>query len=108
MIDRARLIEELMECKELGRKSCMAVAKLINRQPEINQWIPCSEHLPTETGKEYIIQTKNNQIKIARYDYNTTCEFKEFWIDHMKVKDVIAWQPLPKLYKPQNEGQDYE
>ena len=61
-------------------------------------WIACSEKLPDKNGY-YIIQTQTNNIKIARYHYNTTREYMAFWIDHMKVENVVAWQPLPEPYQ---------
>lgn len=62
------------------------------------RWTVCSEKLPDKSGY-YMIQTQNNNIKIARYHYNTTREYMAFWIDHMKVENVVAWQPLPKPYQ---------
>lgn len=34
MIDEKKLLDDLIKCKELGRKSCMAVADIINSQPK--------------------------------------------------------------------------
>ncbi len=61
-------------------------------------WIPCSERLPNKKGS-YLIQDNKNNIKVAYYDYNTKCTYIAWWDGYIKVRNVVAWQPLPKPYK---------
>lgn len=74
------------------------------------EWIPVSERLPKEENKSYWICT----------DYGHQCECRwtnvnPIWTDlttdwhwhHMDVPQynkVVAWKPLPKPYKEENEG----
>lgn len=46
MIDEKKLLDELIKCKDLGRKSFESVLRVINEQPKVGEWIPCSERLP--------------------------------------------------------------
>lgn len=103
MIDEERLIEDLIHCKELGRNSCEAIFKLINNQPKIGGWIPCSERLPT---KEESIKNDNcfilddgNRRYGGMFDYEKQCFVHfDFWKGLVENKGAIAWQPLPEAY----------
>ena len=68
-------------------------------------WIPCSYRLP-EIGQEVIVATKNGSVySNIYYDYidnNAKEPCFHRWDDEMWncfMLDVIAWQPLPKLFK---------
>jgi len=64
---------------------------------EIKQeWIPCSERLPSEIGY-YLVTTDgshNSVIDIAEYNDWETGELRWF-----KSSKVLAWMPLPKPWK---------
>lgn len=64
-------------------------------------WIPTLERLPGESGY-YLIQqdcslSMDGYMRVARFDKSRnkfrTAEVKCYY------EDVIAWQPLPELYK---------
>ena len=73
--------------------------KLIETQRD-NDWIPCSERLPSEKGK-YLVTAKNetgwwileNNVFVCEYAFDT------FIFQGWEDNEVIAWQPLPAPYK---------
>ena len=58
-------------------------------------WIPCSERLPDEIGR-YIVALKDGRSLEAIYD-NISKRFI------MYEHEVIAWQPLPDPYNPEQK-----
>lgn len=79
MIDENKLIEDLIECKELGRKSCVAVTDIINNQPKIRGWIPCSKKMP-KPEEEVLVLTKSGTITTAMYEDGTIYEGDSCWV----------------------------
>ena len=68
-------------------------------QPEPH-WIPVSERLP-EIGGEYLVSVRwyrEDDIDIDVYDYDARC--KEWNDGESCGQRVIAWMPLPVVYKP--------
>lgn len=98
---------EAMTNKEVGRKQCEGMARAMNiicsHMNEVDDgWIPVEERLPEEPKfmeDSYIVQQKNVIDPFSAY-----WDGKE-WTDvnDDKVEEVIAWQPLPKQYKPNKQ-----
>ena len=69
-----------------------------------NGWIPCSERLPDKAGCEVLATLENSfgqrRVTIIFTGYGDEsfwhCNNKEYDLEAWKV---IAWQPLPELYK---------
>ena len=63
--------------------------KWIRGLPSANQWIPCSERLPSE-DEVVLVWLQNGELEIDRV-------INGEWL----INDigVIAWQPLPQPYK---------
>lgn len=85
------------------------------------EWIPCSERLPEDDKKQYIVQKTNGSIdilgftkdayKLDRYDFaeyknkNKQLFYKydsEYGYIEWKCE---AWQPLPEPYKAESEDE---
>lgn len=82
-------------------------------------WIPCSERLPDDDSKEYIVQKTNGSIdilgfakdayKLAKYDFaEYKGKKKPIFYDYDPEYGYIeyeceAWMPLPAPYKPKGE-----
>lgn len=82
--------------------SIKTLEELPPAQPE-PQWIPVSERLP-ETGGEYLVSVRwyrEDDIDIDVYDYDARC--KEWNDGESCGQRVIAWMPLPEVYKPNNK-----
>ena len=73
--------------------------------PEINvgKWIPCSERLPDDfMSFEYLTIRKGQTLATITY----FCAANHKWYSNRKSTkeiEVIAWQPLPEPYKPEQQ-----
>lgn len=63
------------------------------------KWIPCSERLP-ENAMNVIAQFSSGTVTELRYAGNGIFE----GIYEYSTKVIIAWMPLPELYKQNDEG----
>lgn len=80
-----------------------------------NGWIPCSERLPEDDKKQYIVQKTNGLIdilgftkdayKLSTYDFvEYKGKKKQLFYDYDSAYgytelECEAWQPLPEPYK---------
>lgn len=81
-----------------------------------NVWIPCSEKLPEDDKKQYIVQKTNGYIDILGFTKDAykldKCDFweykdkkKQLFYDYdseygyIECGECVAWQPLPEPYK---------
>ena len=123
LIDRDKLIEELKKLKgdTTNRdywvgclRTMLQVIFCIEKQPTVNQWIPCKERLPKE-NEEVLVTLDDGDLEVVEFSY----KYKSFsngvrhgngetyWIarndvwyeNNLYEQDVIAWQPLPKEYE---------
>lgn len=65
----------------------------------LGKWIPCSERLP-ENAMNVIAQFSSGTATELRYAGNGIFE----GIYEYSTKVIIAWMPLPELYKQNDEG----
>lgn len=100
MIDEKKLIAEIREYideyKELDMQgmhslkwcAMMEALELVESQPKVGEWIPCSERLPEEA----------RAIEVTMYDGNRAIghfyKRLETWFDSINggAIDVIAWK----------------
>ena len=112
MIDEKKLIEDIEKEIEFAMKCNMPamvagmrqIASVIENQPKIGEWIPCSERLPEESGT-YIVNAIENHIvhvtfakwmpRIKRWNLSGN---RSYW-------KVTAWMPLPEPYRPEKESE---
>jgi hypothetical protein len=111
LIDADEMIKGLSKfitCK-LGEIKAVDIKKFINKQPTVepNQWIPCSERLPTNQAEkwwrttEYLTCSKDGIIQVLCYSDGWNCSFLNEDMDVWRgneIKGVIAWMPLPQAY----------
>lgn len=118
MIDEKKLIEYINnmsdECNLFRWKSAKKIKEgfrnIIQRQPQIGGWIPCSERLPEKTtGNDGIKHpivlafagTEDDwMVYLAVYDFFGDKEWTNTDDPMKKISGIIAWQSLPKAYKP--------
>lgn len=81
-----------------------SIIDIINEQPKVGEWIPCSERLPEEDGI-YIVDDRvfnSPWIHTAGFMVSSKawCENHGVYYDdkYGRYEDgrVIAWQPLPE------------
>lgn len=80
-----------------------ALLNMIDYQDTVQSephWIPCSERLPEHDGEPYLVTDYCEQINCKRM-HISYCYMKRegFWSDVPIGYKVIAWMPLPELYK---------
>lgn len=97
MIDEKKLIEDLVYCKGLGRKSCEAVLETINKQPKAGEWIPCSERLP-EMGERVLLQDQYGCSEIGEREIKGVQEGFSDGVWWSSANHYVAWMPLPEPY----------
>lgn len=105
MIDEKKLIDELKQSGMIADNEYgNAMLDMINSQPKIGGWIPCSERLPEENG-EYIctqeIYSLSNR-KLSGKSVKPVRFYNGQWRRAENLK-VIAWQPLPEPYSPERK-----
>ena len=115
MIDEKKLIEDIEKENEFAMKCNMPamvagmrqIASVIEEQPKIGEWIPCSERFPNEGGT-YVVNAIENHIVHVTFAK---------WMPRMKRWNltgsrsywkVTAWQPLPEPYRPEKESEKIE
>ena len=106
MIDETKLIECLaydMSCFETEDKKVSQLyvrvddmVRMINGQPKIGAWIPCSERLPEESG--FYMVTKKIKETGKRFTGKSRFDIEKGWNDSLNFVDIVAWQPLPEEY----------
>ena len=125
MIDEKKLIEDIEKEIEFAMKCNMPemvagmrqIASVIEEQPKIGEWIPCSERLPEmyredmEAEGEYymisnpVIVADGQQIYIAEYEADMDYRYGWHSLDGEDYDNIIAWMPLPNLYRPEKESE---
>ena len=73
----------------------------INEQPTVNEWIMCFEKLPSTFEKVRACDADGNIEEgfIEKVGKHVICKMG----DHICLDYVVAWMPLPKLYREEVE-----
>ena len=122
MIDEKKLIEDieyyiLHTREESGEHYAYKRAKqLIERQPKVGEWIPCSKKMPdgcSDAEIEVIVSTHEPYSETVIDDsgfalyYPGTNKFHSVYGDRLDITEyVVAWQPLPTPYKEKRGGKN--
>lgn len=104
LIDADALIDRIKNPYEQAQ-----VARWVNEQPTIEpepHWIPCSERLP-EDGRQVLVYAISVHFALAKYDemrnadgiYSMQWVTFDAWKPFYTIKDVVAWMPLPEVYR---------
>lgn len=97
MIDEKKLIDELKQSGMIADNDYgNAMVDMIESQPKINGWIPCSERLPDESG--FYMVTKEIKETGNRFTGKSRFDIEKGWNDSLNFVDIVAWQPLPEEY----------
>lgn len=129
MIDEKKLIAEIREYideyKELDMQvirnlkwcAMMEALELVESQPKVGEWIPCSERLPEEEAKEFIKEHLNGigylypclltyrspnteKINVVRFYYDLYQNwFVNLGEEPCEKDRCLAWQSLPEPWK---------
>ena len=93
------------------------IRELVERQPKVNEWIPCRERLPDEEARQYIINNldgigylypclltyrspNTEKVHVVRfyYDIDMQC-FVNHGEKMCEKARCIAWMPLPEPWE---------
>lgn len=66
------------------------------------EWIPCSERLPSDSGN-YLITGTDFRLGYIGEPIVTTADFYAKAKKWNSIVDVVAWMPRPKPYKAESE-----
>lgn len=99
---------------DIGRRN--VIGKAVQYDESEQQWIPCSERLPEESGRYYVTRGLNacgalwNRVYILNYSDLMGLKKEMIWwdgnvgkFDFERYDDVIAWMPLPEPYAGTHE-----
>ena len=120
MIDEKKLLDDLIYCEGLGRKSLEAVIELIKAQPKTDcsecsrrkfyqqgyqdglnadKWIPCEERLPSDTAIHEVTAQFSNGTFYTEFAYYDESR-EEWWkFDDDGIVNVVAWKEGSEPYK---------
>lgn len=106
MIDEKKLIDKLKQSGMIADNEYgNAMVDMINSQPKIGGWIPCSERLPenskTEIYDMQLVTLDNGDVCLGVYrhdDKEWFARMSEGETIYSNNHNVIAWQPLPEEY----------
>ena len=114
--------DEVIECvykalrtpplKSVFTDTMSLAISMVNDMPSAQQWTPCSERLPEESGRYLVTRGLNacgslwNRVYIANYSDLMGIKSERIWWqgnvgkpDFERLDDVLAWMPLPEPYK---------
>ena len=109
---------EAMTNKEIGRKQCEGMARTMNiirshmdEAKDINVpsnvgWIPVEERLPNLNGVYNVTRLIDDAfISDSAYFDGQDTWHNDNRVNHARpyLTDIVAWQPLPKQYKPKKQ-----
>lgn len=95
MINRQKLIEAIDDnVAGLTNMQIMQIADIIESQPPAEQWIPCSERLPEESGEYITTVIWGNKPTRTTGAYDAK---RKEWSRYSY--NPIAWMEWPEPYK---------
>lgn len=121
MIDEKKLIEDIKDnakrilsrvfgevTSEFIDDFLKEMKELVNDQPKVGEWIPCSERLPeTDENRKYLACGEKGGIYIAEFvckNINGTPLGMSWWSARGRYcPNPIAWMSLPEPYKDGNK-----
>ena len=84
----------MVEETEIANMVLSDVNKMLEEQPKVNEWIPCSKRLP-EIEKDVLVTDKiTGEVTIAQLNI-----FNCFMFEDGRGHGASAWMPLPEPYR---------
>lgn len=110
MIDEKKLIREMREKirpERFGERCnpldvIYGMLQLIDEQPKVGEWIPCSERLPEVPEDTDDEDCPEFNVMIKGASVATTLKYSPdgAWFDDLgRVYEVIVWMPLPEPWE---------
>lgn len=98
LISRKSLTEKLETAREYANSiveisSLCGVLALVDVEPAVDRWIPCSERLPKEEGMYLITSNLFGSLEVQYVFYSENVQM------FVCNGTPVAWMPLPSPYK---------
>lgn len=105
-----RIIDKYLANRPTERDSLIVATRKAFEALEGSKWVLCGERLP-ENGRQVLVFARSVHFALAKYDEMREADgtYKKQWVTFdawkpfYKIKDVIAWMPLPEPYQERNE-----
>lgn len=104
MIDEKKLMQDftIQQYKIPYEVFYDVIKRTVDKQPQVQQWIPCSEKMPEEGGRYLVWMDSIEEIQLepfsARINEFGVYDFAGHSMDDEIIKPA-AWMPLPEPYK---------
>lgn len=106
MIDEKLLIENITDVEvawyldgNYTTYDSTTIMEIIEEQPKVGEWIPCSKKLP-EIEKEVLVFTEGNSQRVWNLlDHDDEYVWEDEFGGWNEFEEVLAWMPLPEEYK---------
>lgn len=102
MIDEKKLIEDITDVEvawyldgNYTTYDCTTIMEIIEEQPKVGEWIPCSQLLPLD-GVNVLITDEYNNMSVGYLEIGMR-RWHDIY-DCIILDEIIAWQPLPEPY----------
>ncbi len=102
-IKGAKRLHNLFSSPFYNRDRVEMIEAYFNDIPSADRWIPCSERLPKENTE--VLMSLEWGVDIGEYRNG---EWHSEWINHYDDGNVLAWMPLPKPWKGEDDGKDIQ
>lgn len=115
--------ERMMDVCDGKAAELIVILSMIEEQPKVGEWIPCSERLPEKEAREYMRNDLNGigrlyPCLLTYQNPNTKRIIVEefyYYIDEQcfvtqagrscEKEHCLAWMPLPEPYSERSEGE---
>lgn len=94
LIDRQAALAELDKAAWGKAWDKALAAEMLKSLPSAQQWIPCSERLPTVHEEVLVYLWENEYPYIAYVDVDGFWRTEDFMVE--KDNEPLAWMPLPE------------
>lgn len=82
-----------------SKRAVVVFAKEIDKAKTVNDWIPCSERLPEDRQHILFCDIDGDEYIGKYYEDRWYADFED------RIKNVIAWMPLPEPFDPESVKQ---
>lgn len=99
-IDADKLKLGIISQSNTGREdySTELICEFIDQQPTVEEWIPCSERLPEESGKYEVTALDAGRLIVTQVKWQPKLKSWNL-TGAMAYWKITAWKPLPEPYR---------